>query len=292
MGSIQTSKAAREEHITKEKFMTQYFESQTPVVMGDLSKDWPTYEKWDLTYMQEVGGDQEVPLYDSKPTKGKQNSAEPAKKMKLAAYLETLKKGPSDYRMFFYNILDHIPSLTKDFKYPEIGLKFFKRLPVLFFGGQGSRVLMHYDIDLANNILFHFHGKKTVILFPPNQTKYLYRVPFSVHNLEEIDMENPDFKAYPALEHAKGIEAELNHGDALFIPSGYWHYVRYDTAGFSMSLRAFPREPKKLAKLLYNVFIMRHFENVMRKTRGQKWIDYKENKVKRKTHKKLEKGTL
>jgi hypothetical protein len=292
MSAIKTTRVAREENISKERFLSDYFHPQKPVVMGNLTQDWPAFNKWNLDYMKEVGGEQIVPLYDSKPTKGTQNSAEPAKKMRLDAYLESLKQGPSDYRMFFYNILDHIPSLTKDFSYPDIGLKFFKRLPVLFFGGEGSKVLMHYDIDLANNILFHFHGKKTVILFPPDQTKYLYRVPYSVHNLEQIDMEDPDFDAYPALKHAEGIEAVLNHGDALFIPSGYWHYVRYDTAGFSMSLRAFPRELKKLTRLVYNVFIMRHFENLMRKTRGQKWIDYKENKILKTTHDRLKKGTL
>jgi hypothetical protein len=40
------------------------------------------------------------------------------------------------------------------------------------------------------------------------------------------------------------------------------------------------------------VFIMRHFENAMRKIRGQKWLDYKENLVKKKTQEKLDNGTL
>ncbi|MBG25375.1 MULTISPECIES: cupin-like domain-containing protein [Croceibacter] len=292
MDSIKTTAADRVETISKDQFINNYFKTQKPVVIGNLTKNWPAYKTWSLDYIKSLAGNLTVPLYDSVPTKGRQSSAEPVKKMKLKDYIELLKKEPTDLRMFFFNILNHIPELTKDFKYPDIGLKFFKKLPVLFFGGEGSKVLMHYDIDLANNMLFHFHGKKTVWLFPPEQTKYLYRVPYTIHNIEKINIEQPDFKSYPALKKAQGIKAVLHHGDALFIPSGYWHYVSYDTAGFSMSLRAFPRSPKKLGTLLYNVFIMRHFENAMRKIRGQKWLDYKENLVKKKTQEKLDNGTL
>jgi hypothetical protein len=59
----------------------------------------------------------------------------------------------------------YLPELLKDFEYPDIGLKFFKRLPVLFFGGKGSKVLPHYDMDLADLVHFHFQGTKSVTLF-------------------------------------------------------------------------------------------------------------------------------
>jgi hypothetical protein len=42
-----------------------------------------------------------------------------------------------------------------------------------------------------------------------------------------------------------------------------------------MSLRAIARNPKNLGKALYNVLIMRNFDNLMRRLKGQKWIDWK-----------------
>jgi hypothetical protein len=39
-------------------------------------------------------------------------------------------------------------------------------------------------------------------------------------------------------------------------------------------------------KMLGNVFLMRPFENIMRKIWGQKWVDYKEARIVRKTNKK------
>lgn len=289
MGRIKTIPVTRVKSISKEDFIKNYYKPQRPVLIEDLAKDWPAYKKWDLDYIQSLAGDQIVPLYNNEPTKGRQNSVVPAKEMKLYDYIQILKTQPTDLRMFFYNVLQKMPELTKDFTYPDIGLNFFKKLPVMFFGGKGSKVLAHYDMDLADLVHFHFHGTKNVILFAPNQAKYLYKVPFTVHNLEIIDMDDPDFDKYPALQLAEGISVQMKHGDALYMPSGYWHYITYLDGGFSITLRAFPRNFKKLARLFSNILFMRTFENLMRRTIGQKWVDYKEEKMVKRVNKDFKK---
>jgi hypothetical protein len=55
--------------------------------------------------------------------------------------------------------------------------------------------------------------------------------------------------------------------------------MRYITPGFSMSLRAIARNPKNLGKALYNVFLMRNYDNLMRRIKGQEWIDWKNEKA-------------
>lgn len=287
MGTFKTQPIERVNTITKAAFVERYYKPQKPVLIEGLTKDWPAYEKWNLDYIKSLAGDQVVPLYNNQVTKGKQKSAEPSTTMKMSEYIDLIKSQPTDLRIFFYNVMQKMPQLAKDFSFPDIGLKFFKRLPVLFFGSKGSKVLVHYDMDLADLVHFHFHGKKKVLLFDPEQTKYLYKVPFSVHNLEAIDMDNPDFETYPALRKLQAIEVEMNHGDALYMPSGYWHYITYLNGGFSMTLRAFSKKPQVALRMLYNVFFMRHFENLMRKLRGQKWIDYKNKWAIKRTHKTL-----
>lgn len=279
MGKIKTTPITVVDSISKEDFLKHYYKPQKPVLIKNLTREWKAFEKWNLDYIQERAGDQIVPLYNNQVTKGKQYSAEPATKMRLYDYIEILKKGPTDLRIFFYNILDNMPELAKDFTYPDLGMKFFKRLPVMFFGSMGSKVLPHYDMDLSDLMHFHFHGHKNVLLFPPEQTKYIYRIPHSVHNLETIDLDNPDFEKYPGLKYLDGLEANMEHGDALYMPSGYWHYIKYLDGSFSLTIRAFSRKPKTFLNMLYNVFIMRHFENLMRKWRGQKWLDYKDTKA-------------
>ncbi|WP_416135532.1 cupin-like domain-containing protein [Aquimarina sp. 2201CG5-10] len=268
--------------------MENYFIPQRPVVIERLIEDWPAYAKWDLDYINELAGDKTVPVYDDRPVSSDRKFNEPHDGMKMSEYINLLKKEPTNYRIFLYNLLKEVPRLQEDFKYPQIGLRFLKKLPYLFFGGEGSKVFMHYDIDLANIFHFHFHGKKQCVLFPPSETKYLYKLPHALMSHQDIDFSNPDFKKWPALKKAKGYITNLNHGEALYMPEGYWHHMTYMTPGFSMSIRSVPKKFSNFTKASYNVFFMRHFDNFMRKNRGQKWLDYKNKEAIRRTHKKID----
>ncbi|WP_417884845.1 cupin-like domain-containing protein [Zunongwangia sp.] len=272
--------------ISKEEFLQEYFIPQRPVVFEDLAKNWPAYHKWSFEYFKEKAGEIVVPLYDGKPARGRQNSHGAAKKLPINEYFDILEQGPSDLRMFFFNLLQNCPELLEDINYPDFGVSFFKKLPVLFVGGEGSSVVMHYDMDLANNFHFNFAGRKRVLLYPPSQTKYLYKVPFSIVSMEVINMDNPDFKTYPALAKAKGYETYLEHGEGVFMPSKWWHYMKYETASLSLTLRSFPKSPKKIAEVLNNLLFMRNYDNLMRKINGQSWIDYKNKQAVKNTHKK------
>ena len=273
--------------ISKEDFYNNYVKKQKPVVVEQLTHDWPAYEKWKLNYIKEIAGNKTVPLYDDRPVSHKDGFNEAHAEMKMSDYIDLLQSRPTNYRIFLYNLMKEVPTLKDDFKWPDIGLNLVKQLPMLFFGGESSKVFIHYDIDYSNILHFHFHGKKRCILFAPDQTPYLYKVPHALISREDIDFDNPDFKKWPALKYAKGLVADLNHGEMLFMPEGYWHYMKYVTPGFSMSLRAFPRKLSNLSKAAYNVFVMRHFDNLMRKIKGQAWIDYKNEQAIVRTHKNL-----
>lgn len=271
--------------ISKKDFLENYVRPQKPVVIEHLVDDWPAVQKWDLDYISEVAGEKVVPLYDDRPINSKQKFNEPHTEMKMANYIELLKSGPTNYRIFLYHLLKEVPVLQNDFKFPDLGIRFIKQLPTLFFGGENSKVFMHYDIDFANILHFHFHGKKRCIIYPPSEGKYLYKVPHALISREDIDFNNPDFKKFPVLKKAKGYVTELNHGEALYMPEGYWHQMTYLTPGFSMSLRATPRRLANFSKAVYNLVFMRNFDNYMRKLRGQKWIDYKNEQAIKRTHK-------
>lgn len=270
--------------ITKEEFLKKYFKPQKPVVIERFIEDWPAYKKWNLQYMKEVAGDKIVPLYDDRPVDYKDGFNEPHAKMKMADYVDLLEKEPTKFRIFLWNILKEVPVLQNDFYYPDVGVRFLKGLPMLFFGGKDSYTFMHYDIDLANIFHFHFHGKKEIILFDQQQNNYLYKIPYSLITREDIDFSNPDYQKWPALKNARGYITNLEHGNLLYIPEGYWHYMKYITPGFSMSLRTIAHKPKNFAKAIYNIFIMRNIDNLMRKLKGQKWIDWKNNEAILKTN--------
>ncbi len=277
----------RVQAITKEAFVQQYLKPQKPVVIEQFTRDWKAFKTWSLEYISEIAGDRVVPLYDNRPVDYRDKFNEPHAKMKMSAYIELLKKKPTNYRIFLYNLMKEVPSLQDDFHWPDLGLRLVKQLPMLFFGGENSKVFMHFDIDYSNILHFHFHGKKQCIIFPPDQSKYLYRIPHSLISREDIDFDAPDYEKWPALKQAQGYIAHLKHGDMLYMPEGYWHYMKYLTPGFSMSLRSFPKKPKHLIKAAYNVVFMRHFDTMMRKWKGQSWIDWKNEKAVIKTHRKV-----
>jgi len=270
--------------LTKKAFLRDYFRPQKPVVIENFIDDWPALHKWNLDYIKEVAGEKEVPLYDDRPVKHDEGFNEPHAKMKMADYIDLLKSKPTKYRIFLWNVLKEVPVLQRDFKFPDFGIRLMKGLPMLFFGGTDSHTFMHYDIDLANIFHFHFEGKKQCILFSQKETKHLYKIPHSLITREDIDFANPDLKKWPALKNAKGHIAYLEHGNVLYIPEGYWHHMKYLTPGFSMSLRAIARKPKNFVKAVYNIFFMRHYDNFMRRRKGQQWIDWKNEQAIKRTN--------
>lgn len=274
--------------ITKDDFIAHYFKPQKPVVIEQAIKHWPAYSKWNLDYIGKVAADIKVPLYDNRPVNHKDGFNQPHAEMKMKDYVNLLKSEPTKYRIFLWNILKEVPALQEDFDFPDFGLKLKKNLPMLFFGGMDSYTFMHYDIDMSNIFHVHFEGKKECILFPQSETKYLYKVPHSLITHESIDFSNPNLHHWPLLKKATGYRTMLGHGEMLYMPEGYWHYMKYHTPGFSMSLRSWPKNPLNFAEGLYNIFVMRHYDIIMRKLKGQQWIDHKNNEAIRRTHRLLQ----
>ena len=128
---------------------------------------------------------------------------------------------------------------------------------------------------MSNVFLTQFHGRKRVILFAPDQSRLLYRLPFNVHST--VDVDNPDYDEYPGLKSVKGMSATIVHGDTLFMPSGYWHHMEYLDGGFALAVRTIAHSlPMKLGGL-WNLTVQRTTDNLMRKINDEKWFVYKKN---------------
>ncbi len=95
--------------------------------------------------------------------------------------------------------------------------------------GNQTRVPAHYDAP--ENIACVVIGKRRFTLFPPDQIDNLYPGPLDFTPAGQvvsiIDFHNPDFEKFPrfkaALEHA--LVADMEPGDALLIPTMWWHHV-------------------------------------------------------------------
>ena len=148
--ALTLSEIERVKTISKEDFYNNYVKKQKPVVVEKITTDWPAYEKWNLNYIKAIAGEKIVPLYDDRPVSHKDGFNEAHAQMRMADYIDLLQSKPTNYRIFLYNLMHEVPVLKNDFKWPDIGLRLVKQLPMLFFGGENSKVFMHYDIDYSN----------------------------------------------------------------------------------------------------------------------------------------------
>ena len=275
---MEISEVDRQSGITRESFADSYLAERKPVVFTDLIDHWPAKDKWTIDYFRDEYGHLEVPVFSPKVSEGGKNYMGPEKKIPFREYLDTISEGPTELRMFLFNIFRHAPELCNDIKELEIMDGFINNYPFMFFGGQGSYVALHYDIDLSHVFLNQIHGRKRVVLFPPEQSKYLYHHPFTVASY--VDVNSPDYKKYPALKHVKGYETIIYPGETLFMPSGFWHYIEYLDGGYSISLRANDSYVRRV-KGLFN--IARHYvvDRGMNKIMGKSWKKMKEEMAKK-----------
>lgn len=264
------------EDISREEFQKKYLKARKPVIIKNMSHKWPAYGKWSLDYMKEVIGDAVVPLYDS----SKADPAAPINaattEMKFSEYIDLIKREPTDLRIFFFEPIKKAPQLLDDYISPKaLTGGVLDKFPSMFFGGAGSKTFLHYDIDLAH--IFHTHfGKKHILLFENNWKERLYQIPYATYALEDYDIENPNFEEFPALDGVEGIEAYLEYGDTLFMPSGWWHYIKYLDGSFSISQRAWDKSWATKAHSLWNLTIQRTFDNFMKKHYKKRYMDWKE----------------
>ncbi|WP_038032721.1 cupin-like domain-containing protein [Thermonema rossianum] len=261
----------------KERFHEEFLKPNKPVIFKDLSHDWPAYTKWTYDYFKQLAGHVMVDLYNNLPAAPDKSCMAPDARMTFGEYLDLIEREPTDLRIFLFNLMKYAPQLKEDYRVPDVTDGFLKELPFLFFGGTGSIVHMHYDIDMSHVFLTQFKGVKRVVLFAPEYTPFLYHLPFTVQSY--VNVNEPDFERYPALRYVQGYECYLEYGDTLFIPAGYWHYIEYIEGGFGMSLRALNPSWMKRLEGAANLFVKMPLDNFLRKYFTQSWYKYKHRKA-------------
>jgi hypothetical protein len=270
------------ENITDEEFKKKYYDAMKPLVIKNISKDWPAYKKWTWDYFIDIVGEKEVGVYNNVKSDAYTPINTADAYMKFGDYLKKVKEGPLDLRIFLFNIFQHAPQAVADFTWPENLMKgFVKKYPMLFVGGQGSVTHIHFDIDMSHILHTQFIGRKRVLLFPYDEQYKLYRKPWEVLSLANFANYNQDFdyEKFPAVKLAKGYEVILEHGDTLFMPAGYWHHMEYLEAGFAMSLRALQKGLGGKFNGLWKLFGMRNIDTFMKRTSPKWWYQRKRRKL-------------
>ena len=116
------------------------------------------------------------------------------------------------------------------------GFETENRLPILDPSVQpriwlGSAITTPAHFDESNNVACVVSGRRRFTLFPPEQIANLYIGPLghapTGTPISLVSLANPDFKRFPRFREAlaAALVAELAPGDAVYIPTLWWHHV-------------------------------------------------------------------
>ncbi len=128
---------------------------------------------------------------------------------------------------------DHLPKFRAENRLPGIEAE-----PRAWIG---NRSITQIHFDLYYNLACMIAGRKTFVLFPPDQVKNLYMGPIETTvsgvPTSMVNLENPDFTAHPRFAEAltTATIAELEPGDVLYIPYMWWHHVS-SSGAFNMQV--------------------------------------------------------
>lgn len=210
-----------------------------PVVFRGLAADWPAVRAPDIaSYLRHLGDapcdtivgppEIEARIFYKDDMSGLTFRKEPGTLSALIDRIEAAAplESPPALAVQSLSARDALPGFAAgnriDLVDPAIG-------PRLWIG---NRIVVATHHDVMENIAVVVAGRRRFTLFPPEQAPGLYIGPFEFTPagtpVSLVDPETPDLDRYPrfadAMPHAE--TAELEPGDAIFIPYMWWHHVR------------------------------------------------------------------
>ena len=154
----------------------------------------------------------------------------------------------------------HLPGLLSAIPVPLLDMS--KATLISLWLGNRTRTAAHWD--LPQNLACVVAGRRRFTLFPTDQIANLYVGPLDFtlagQPISLVDLDAPDREKYPRFAHAleAAQTAELGPGDALYMPSLWWHAVAsLDELGAMINFWWRDAEPPLLTPLnaLYHAVI-------------------------------------
>jgi hypothetical protein len=219
----------RRSDVSAHEFLSDYYAVNRPVVLTDVTDDWPALEKWSPAYLSSVLGDHEVEVMAERNDDPdyERRAGSHRRTMRFSEYADKVADlGTSnDYYLVANNHLlerEWAQPLWRDFRCdaryltpaPSTGSVF------LWFGPGGTYTPLHHDVM---NVLFvQVVGRKQFTLISALDSPCVSN---NVGVYADVDPRNPDLARFPRFNNARPVTVTVNPGEALFIPVGCWHAV-------------------------------------------------------------------
>ena len=279
MSELRLLSIPRVEKLAAGEFRSSYLEPNRPVVIKDLASSWPALKKWTPQFFATEYGSLPVKVYDSSFARAGTSYMSSLRKIPFKEYLDLMLTSSMDLRLFAFNIFWEAPELKQDMLWPDMTQGFSKKFVFMFFGCKGSVTPLHYDPDLPHLLHTVLYGKKRIVLFANEESKNLYKHPFNTRSY--VDIDRPDFSKFPRLQEATGYQVIIHPGETLFMPSGYWHHMVYEEAGYAVCTRCAKLPIARKLRAYFNLLACFPVDKVMNKLSAEPWFRWKEERARR-----------
>jgi hypothetical protein len=220
----------RRSKVSEAEFLERYYSANKPVILTRLLAGTKARARWTPEYLAETCGDTTIQIMFGRQSDPDYeiNCESHKREISMAEYVSMVMKGgaSNDYYLVANNgffsrpetqhLYSEVPLLPEYLDHTDCAHKVF-----LWFGSGGTITPLHHDV--MNVMVAQIYGRKRFTLIPPEQTPYLYN---NIGVYSEVNCDNPDYERHPLYREVAPINVVLGPGDVLFLPVGWWHYVR------------------------------------------------------------------
>jgi len=216
----------KRETLTRKELIKEYIEPSRPVVIKHAADNWEAMGKITPEYIRQHYG------HLSMNVKGIDYRFDHFIDLMLGSTPEK----PAPYP-FNINVERYFPELLKMCRpeiiygkcdrvnHPLMPRRMLKGTEIyeMFLGGNGAAFpFLHIDALYLHNQMTQLYGAKEFILYPPEQTKYLYPQENNP-KVSQVDIRNPDIDRFPLFREAKPLRVIIEQGETILFPTGWWH---------------------------------------------------------------------
>ena len=221
-------------NLSRDEFLRSYYSTNRPVLIQGMLDDWTARQKWSPEYLKANFGDRtvEVQMHRQQNQRYEIQKDRHRQQMRMADYVDRVCSAgeTNDFYMTAANSRQNVSSLAD--LWNDIGpldeyLASGSQQGFFWFGPQGTITPLHHD--LTNNFMAQVYGRKLVKLIPSYDLPFLYN---DQHCFSQVDAAAVDAARFPQFRNVRMIDCEIGPGDLLFLPVGWWHYVK----GLSISM--------------------------------------------------------
>jgi lysine-specific demethylase 8 len=222
--------------ISPADFKRKYIDTNTPIVMRKVTANWPAMKKWSFEYFASLTLPKRVYLEKTNVMQGEPEYEE----LEYGDYIRRMAEPAlsQDKRpgyLSVFKIFRAFPHLKDDVEFSIFSQHKLKNTVAAWIGPAGT--VTGYHVDWGDNVLAQICGRKEVRLVAPKDSRYMYpcnRFDQGTTS-SEVDADRYDPQRHPLFKKAKQYHLVLQPGDMLFIPRGWWHYVRSLDKSISVS---------------------------------------------------------